>query len=99
MFCVYMLKCADSSFYIGHTDNLSVRIAQHEQGSFPTCYTFERRPVQLAYSQEFSTRDDAFAMERRIKGWSRAKKSALIKGDWQEISRLARMKKISVDKS
>ena len=53
MFWVYMLRCADHSFYIGHTDNLDVRVAQHIQGAFKTCYTYERRPVHLVYSQDF----------------------------------------------
>jgi putative endonuclease len=92
MFWVYMLKCADSSFYVGHTDNLETRLAQHNLGSFPTCYTFNRRPVQLIYSQEFGTRDEALSMEVRIKGWSRAKKSALTKRDWAEVSRISRFK-------
>jgi predicted GIY-YIG superfamily endonuclease len=92
MFFVYMLKCADDSFYVGHTDNLETRLARHDQGYFPSCYTFTRRPVQLIYSQEFGGRDEALAMEMRIKGWSRAKKSALAKHDWAEISRISRFK-------
>jgi len=90
MFWVYMLHCADDSFYIGHTDNLEARFAQHRQGSFAGSYTFRRRPVRLVYSQDFPAREQALEMERRLKGWSRAKKAALIRGDWQEISRLAR---------
>jgi predicted GIY-YIG superfamily endonuclease len=50
MFWVYMLRCADRSFYVGHTDNLDLRIAQHHRGAFRTCYTFVRRPVVLVYS-------------------------------------------------
>jgi predicted GIY-YIG superfamily endonuclease len=92
MFWLYMLRCADDSFYVGHTDNLESRIAQHQQGAFPDCYTFTRRPVRLVYSQDFATRDEAFVMERRIKGWSRAKKVALIGRDWREISRISRFK-------
>lgn len=92
MFWVYMLKCADQSFYVGHTDNLDNRVGQHQAGIDPDCYTFSRRPLALVFSQEFATREEALAMERRIKGWNRAKKSALIKGDWQEISRISRFK-------
>jgi predicted GIY-YIG superfamily endonuclease len=92
MFFVYMLKCADDSFYVGHTDNLETRLARHDQGYFPSCYTFARRPVQYIYSQEFETRDEALSMEKRIKGWSRAKKSALAKHDWAEISRISQFK-------
>jgi putative endonuclease len=90
VFWVYMLRCADRSFYVGHTDNLEMRMQQHHHGVFPNCYTLERRPLQLVYSQEFGSRDEALTMERRIKGWNRAKKAALINGDWAEISRVSR---------
>ena len=90
MFCVYILKCADGSLYVGHTDNLEFRLAQHRVGAIRSCYTFTRRPVTLAFVQDFSSRDEAFQMERRIKGWSRAKKLAMMRGDWQEVSRLAK---------
>ena len=87
-FWTYMLHCADRSFYIGHTDNLDTRIASHEQGQIPG-YTATRLPVKLGWSQDFGTCADALEAERRIKGWSRAKKMALIRGDWNLISSLA----------
>jgi len=87
-FWSYMLKYADDSFYVGHTDHLENRLAAHHLG-VPTCYTTARRPVLLVWSQEFATRDEALAAERQIKGWSRRKKEALIRGDWNEIKRLA----------
>jgi predicted GIY-YIG superfamily endonuclease len=87
-FWTYMLRCADASFYTGHTDNLEHRIAQHQSGE-PSCYTTNRRPVTLVWSQEFSTREEAIAAERQIKGWGRRKKEALIQGDWVTIRRLA----------
>jgi predicted GIY-YIG superfamily endonuclease len=71
-FWVYMLRCGDNSFYIGHTDNLEMRIVQHEAGDCAG-YTSSRRPVYLVYSQEFQTRDEALRAERQIKGWSRAR--------------------------
>ncbi len=83
-----MLQCADGSYYVGHSDNLEDRLAQHQAGAFGG-YTKSRRPVRLAYAQEFPTRDDAFAMERRVKGWTRRKKEALIRGDWEELRRPA----------
>ena len=95
MFWSYMLECADGTFYTGHTDNLQLRIAQHEQGAVIDCYTYDRSPVKLVYIASFPTRYEALQMERRIKGWSRAKKIALIKGDWNELSRLSRLKKAS----
>jgi putative endonuclease len=92
MFWVYMLRCQDDSFYVGHTDALDVRIEQHNRGTFATCYTFARRPVALVYSQDFASREQALAAERQSKGWNRAKKTALIKGDWSEIARISRFK-------
>jgi putative endonuclease len=90
MFWMYMLRCSDDSFYVGHTDNINLRIAQHEQGSIPSCHTYWRRPVELVFVQDFGTREEALAMERRVKGWSRAKKAALCQRNWKEISRLAK---------
>jgi len=91
-FYTYMLHCADRSFYIGHTDDLQTRIAQHEAGAIPG-YTENRHPLKLVWSQEFGTRIEALEAERQIKGWSRAKKLALIREDWELISTLAHSKK------
>jgi predicted GIY-YIG superfamily endonuclease len=92
-FWVYILSCSDGSYYTGHTDDLEIRLFQHQSGEVEGCYTHSRRPVKLIVYQEFPTRDEAFAAEIQIKGWSRAKKEAMIKGDWEEVSRLARSKK------
>jgi predicted GIY-YIG superfamily endonuclease len=89
-FWVYMLRCNDDSYYTGHTDNLEQRIAQHEFGTFPACHTYKRRPVELVFFQEHTTREEALSSEQQIKGWSRKKKEAMIRGDWTEVSRLAR---------
>jgi putative endonuclease len=88
-FWAYLLRCSDGSYYAGHTDQIEVRIAQHNAGLLAG-YTSRRRPVTLVWCEVFPTRDDAFAFERRIKGWSRGKKEALIAGDWERISALAR---------
>jgi putative endonuclease len=88
-FWTYMLYCGDRSFYAGHTDNLETRIFEHEQG-MASDYTARRRPVKLVWSQEFATRMEALEAERKIKGWNRAKKMALIRGDWGLISSLAK---------
>ena len=90
-FWVYILLCSDDSYYTGHTDNLETRLAMHKSGEIDG-YTASRMPVKLVFSEEFLTREEALISERRIKGWSRKKKEALIKGDWDEISRLARNK-------
>lgn len=89
MFVVYLLKCADGSYYTGHTDNLEARIGQHQTGECGG-YTSTRLPVELAWSQECPSREEALAAEVQIKGWTRAKKEALIRGDWDSISRLAK---------
>ena len=77
---VYMLRCSGGSYCVGHTNDLEHRLAAHERGSIEG-YTLSRRPVDLVFNDQFSTRQEAFHRERRIKGWSRAKKEALIKGD------------------
>ena len=87
-FWTYILHCHGGSFYKGHTDDLERRIAQHEQGSLPG-FTSDKLPVTLVWSDSFETRADALATERRIKGWSCAKKMALIRGDWDDLARLA----------
>ena len=88
-FYAYLLRCNDGSYYAGHTDNLDVRMAQHQSGALGG-YTAKRLPVTLVWSEWFQTRDDAFRVERKLKGWSRAKKEALIAGDWERVSQLAR---------
>lgn len=91
-FWAYLLRCADDSYYAGHTDNLEHRIGAHDDGTLPG-YTSTRRPIVLVWSQDFATREEALAAERQIKGWNRAKKEALIRGDWKDIQRLAWGKK------
>ncbi len=81
----YMLHCADGSYYVGCTTDLDTRIGQHQGGERPG-YTAARRPVELVWAEEFGNIDDAIAAERRIKGWSRAKKDALIASDWDRIT-------------
>jgi putative endonuclease len=88
VFWVYILRCSDGSYYTGHTDNLEKRIAEHKSGEIPG-YTSTRRPVELVFEEVFQSRDEALASELRIKGWSRKKKEALIRGDWAEVRRLA----------
>lgn len=87
-FWAYMLHCRGGAYYTGHTDNLENRLGQHESGAVPG-FTADQLPVKLVWSQEFPTRYEALAAERQIKGWSRAKKMALARGDWGGVSRLA----------
>jgi putative endonuclease len=88
-FWAYMLHCNAGRFYVGHTDNLESRIAQHESGAIKG-FTRAYLPVNLVWSQEFATRHEALTAEKQIKGWSRAKKLALVRDDWDEISKLAK---------
>ena len=85
---VYMLRCSDGSYYVGHTNDLEHRLSAHEMGPIEG-YTLSRRPVELVFSDQFSTRQEAFHRERQIKGWSRARKEALIKGDWDGLVELS----------
>ena len=90
---VYMLRCIDGSYYVGSTrKTLDERIGEHNSGAYPG-YTFRRRPVELVWSQDFPNAVDAIACERQLKGWSRAKKEALIRGDWSLISALAKRRR------
>ena len=87
---VYLLRCADGSFYCGTTRKpLDARVDEHNAGALAG-YTATRRPVELVWHQAFQRATDAIAMERRIKGWSRRKKIALIEGDWDGLKRAAR---------
>jgi predicted GIY-YIG superfamily endonuclease len=88
-FYVYILRCADDSYYTGHTDSLAARLAAHEQGAIPG-YTSTRCPVQLVFAQDFPSREQALVQERRIKRWTRAKKEALVSKDWSRLTALAK---------
>jgi putative endonuclease len=88
---VYMLRCSDGSYYVGSAtgEDLGPRVDQHNAGSYPG-YTFSRRPVVLVWSEYFDRITDGIAAERQIKGWSRAKKEALLNSDWAKVSELSR---------
>jgi putative endonuclease len=79
MYFVYILECADKSLYVGCTNNLDKRLAQHNESKWGAHYTKIRRPVTFRYKEEFSTLAEARRREREIKGWHRRKKLALIK--------------------
>ncbi|HEY8335235.1 MAG TPA: GIY-YIG nuclease family protein [Tardiphaga sp.] len=88
---VYMLRCSDGSYYVGSAtgDDLEPRIQQHNSGSYKG-YTYSRRPVVVVWSDYFERITDGIAAERQIKGWSRAKKEALIRSDWAALQQLSR---------
>lgn len=95
-FWIYILHCADGSYYTGPTDNLEQRLAQHEAGTFGG-YTADRKPLRLAYSQDLPSREEALAAEMQIKRWSRRKKEALIRGDLEDLRIAARKEFKRVD--
>ncbi len=88
-FYAYILKCADGLYYTGHTDDLERRIGQHQSGLIKG-FTSSRLPVTLMWVQDFPTRYEALDAELRIKNWSKAKKEALIRGDWGAVSFFAK---------
>ncbi len=90
-FYACLLRCNDGSYYAGHTDDIYKRLELHQSGILRG-YTHSRRPVELVWCEAFESRDEAFAAEWRIKGWSRAKKEALIAGDWERIVQLASLR-------
>ena len=87
-FFIYMLLCSDGSIYVGHTEDLEARLAAHRSRVY-SGYTAKRLPVSLIFCDQFATREEAFAAERQIKGWSRRKKLALARRDWDEVRWLA----------
>ena len=90
---VYILVCSDGKYYVGMTHDVDARLYEHNSGLHPEAFTFKRRPVKLIYQEGFPDYDQAFDFERQIKKWTRAKKEALIAGDWDKIEKLAKRKK------
>ena len=85
---VYILECSDGKLYVGYSFNLERRLAEHERGTDPTCFTYNRRPIRYLWSETFRNEADAKAAEKQIKGWSRKKKWALIDGGIQAVKAL-----------
>ena len=84
----YMLRCADDSFYVGSCRDLSLRAWEHQEG-LGAVYTRKRLPVELVWSEEFDRIDEAFAREKQVQNWSRAKRIALIEGRYEDLPELA----------
>ncbi len=89
---VYILRCADGSFYTGTSSDLKRRIAEHERGVFPKNYTYTRRPVTLVWCETFPRPKDMMEAEKQIQSWSHGKKQALIDGDIETLKKLAKKK-------
>ena len=84
----YILECADGTYYCGSTTQLELRIWQHNEG-LGAAYTRKRRPARLVWSAEFARIDEAFAFEKRVQGWSRRKREALIDGRYDDLPELS----------
>jgi putative endonuclease len=89
---VYILECADNSFYIGVTNNVGRRFIEHQSGVHESSYTFSRRPLKLVYCKQFRSPVKAIDYEKQLKGWSKAKKLALIGNDFKSLHELAECK-------
>jgi len=93
-FYVYILHCADQSYYTGVTNNFELRIEQHQMGYNPDSYTFERRPVKLVHVEVFGSILDAIHREKQLKRWSRRKKQALIQGNDEQLILFSKRKRV-----
>ncbi len=84
---VYILQCRDGSYYVGshRGSNVEDRVNAHNLGVHKQAYTFTRRPVKCVWSGDFPTFQEAVAFERQLKGWSRNKKEAFIRGDFDAL--------------
>ena len=98
-YAIYILKCSGGSYYTGLTKELDARIQEHQTGVHPDAYTFSRRPVELVWSEVVESYREAFQWEHRIKGWSRAKKEALIRGDVDGIHEIVKAERKRREKS
>jgi|TARA_R110000751_G_scaffold247956_1_gene347720 putative endonuclease len=86
---VYILKCSDESLYTGITNNLEKRFKEHQNGLKRSSYTYRRRPLKLIFQQEFSDVLQAIYFEKKLKGWTRAKKQSLIDGNGELLQILS----------
>ncbi len=89
---VYIVNCKDDSYYTGVTNNVEKRVVEHNYGLDKKSYTYSRRPVNLVFSQEFIDPNEAIRFEKQVKGWSRAKKEALIDGNFEKLVKLSNRK-------
>jgi len=92
---VYILQCSDRSYYTGVTNDYEERVAAHKRGDDSSSYTFSRRPMELVYLATFSDIHEAISWEKRLKRWTRKKKEALIRGEFERLPVLAKKKKFN----
>lgn len=86
---VYILKCSDNSYYTGMTNNIDRRLNEHNFGLNNECYTFNKRPLELAFCNEFNDVNQAILFEKQVKGWSRKKKETIINDKWEDLKKLS----------
>ncbi len=86
---VYILRCRDGSYYTGITNDFERRLQEHAAGTDGKCYTVKRRPVTLIYRSAFQDVGEAIHWEKIVKGWSRAKKEAMIRGEFEQLTGLS----------
>ena len=89
IYYVYILKCADNSYYTGVTNNLERRLNEHIEGIDKKAYTFKKRPIELVYFESFNEVNYAIEWEKKIKGWSRKKKECLINDNFEKLKELS----------
>jgi putative endonuclease len=87
---VYILHCADDSFYVGVTNSIKRRLREHNAGHSESSYTYSRRPLELVHIEKYKNPNTAIAREKQLKGWSRAKKQALIVKNIDLLKELAK---------
>jgi putative endonuclease len=90
----YILECADGTYYVGSTVDLERRLWQHNNDPDAPVYTRRRRPVRLVWAGEFESVEEAFLYEKRVQGWNRRKREALIRGDFGALPDLSRRKAV-----
>ena len=89
---VYILLCFDNSYYTGVTNDVFKRFEEHQKGYDSKSYTFNRRPIQLVFYTSFNSIEIAIEKEKQIKKWSKAKKIALINGNFKDLPNLSKKK-------
>ncbi|WP_084396515.1 GIY-YIG nuclease family protein [Henriciella aquimarina] len=91
-FFVYILRCSNGAYYVGshRGRDVTARVHQHNHDEDRTAYTYRYRPVELLWSCAFADPSDMVAFERQLKGWSRRKKEAFMRGDWADLKALSK---------
>ena len=89
-YVVYKVQCRDGAYYVGVTNNLERRLWEHNTGVDRSCFTYKRRPIELKYYEVTSDIKQAILREKQLKGWSRKKKEALFRENWEELKRLSK---------